>query len=139
MTPLEDPFLSMPTTPTPGSWRDPQADKPLSAAACQSWLNESPPWRLGPSHAELVRSVRFPSRLSALYYLGIVLDFARHLGVEPEIQVRGTDVTVKIGRPSERGLTRRDFELARRISLQEEVAPTSSPRTATHDPEDPKS
>ncbi|NJL18152.1 MAG: 4a-hydroxytetrahydrobiopterin dehydratase [Nitrospira sp.] len=114
MTPLEDPM------PTPGSWRDPKADKPLSSAACLQLLAETPPWRLGPSNAELVRTVRFATRLSALYYLGIVLDFARHLAVEPHVHVHGVDVTVRIGRPTERGLTRRDFQLARRISLVEE-------------------
>lgn len=135
MTPLEDP---PPTLPIPGSWRDPQADKPLSAEACQTLLNESPPWRLGPSHAEIVRSVRFASRLSAVFYMGIVLDFARHLGAEPEAQVRGPEVTVRIGRPSERGLTRRDFQLARRISLHEDVR-GSTPRSTPKDLEDSES
>ena len=118
MTPLEDPF------PNPGSWRDPRSDKPLSAEACRTLVSESPPWRLGPSNAELVRTVHFASRLSAVFYLGIVLDFARRLAVEPLVEVRGVDVTVRIGRPSDRALTQRDFQFARRVSLVEDAFDT---------------
>ena len=116
MTPLEDPF------PPPGSWRASQADPPLSAEACLELVGQLPPWSLGPHGAELVFRARLPTGLSALYLLGLALDFGKEIGVSPQIEVQGRSVIVKVGEPSGRALTQRDFRFARRLCWVEGVA-----------------
>lgn len=134
MTPLEDPF------PNPGSWRDPRTeslDKPLSQDRCLLLLAEMPPWQLGPSQAELVRTLKFPSRFSTLLFCGIVADFARETMTEPWLDFRGKSVIVRIGQPNTRPLNRRDFQLARRISLIEEpILAKKSLKPSTDEPTD---
>lgn len=91
--------------------------EPLKAERLQEALRALPSWRLTPGRAALSRSFRFPALGSSLAFVRLVTELAEELAHPPVLQLHGTQVKCRISTPDAGGITAKDLELARCISL----------------------
>jgi pterin-4a-carbinolamine dehydratase len=94
---------------------------PLPAEALAAELSALPGWRLTARQDALYRLFHFPAVGSAQLFARLVLALGDELGHPPALRVRGPRVTCRFSTPQSSlqlgGVTGRDFEMARRVSL----------------------
>lgn len=107
--------LSMQVQPGGTAARSPQSVDKLKAERVELFLQRSPEWRLGRGGTVLSRSVGFASPAGALAFAVMVTGLAEKLGGQPQLQLRGSRVSVSLTTPRAGGVTAADLALARRI------------------------
>ncbi len=86
----------------------------LSEMERQEFAASYPEWRLGGDH--LQRTFTFRDFAEAMGFVTEVALVAEKAGHHPDIEIRWNQVTLTLSTHSEGGLTRRDTDLAARIS-----------------------
>jgi pterin-4a-carbinolamine dehydratase len=89
----------------------------LEARRVHEELCALPWWRLNPSQSALYRTFRFPASGSSLAFVRLVTAIAAELGHSTTVRLTGALVTCRLSTPRVGGITSKDIELARRISL----------------------
>ena len=90
---------------------------PLPADALADELAALPGWRLTVQQDALYRLFHFPAAGSAQLFARLVLTLGDELGHPPALRVRGPRVTCRLSTSPLGGITGRDLEMARRVSL----------------------
>ena len=85
----------------------------LSFSEIKELLVEVPLWHLVDDHIE--RVFVFESFPLAIEFVTIVSEIAEQEGHHPDIDIRYTRVTLKLVTHDAGGLTRKDFEVAKRV------------------------
>jgi len=85
----------------------------LDTEAVQSLLQEVPDWNLEGN--AIVRSLEFPSFLSAIAFVNKVAEEAEKAKHHPDIDIRWQTVRLVLSSHSAGGLTSADFMLARKL------------------------
>lgn len=93
-----------------------QKPQRLTAGRVKTRLGGVPGWTGKDRSKTLVRSYRFASFRVAVAFVQFAGEVAEHFGHYPDIDVRGTQVTVTLTSREAGGLTERDFELARALN-----------------------
>lgn len=88
----------------------------LKAERIQGLLAELPGWRVAEDGAALERTHRFPTARAAAAFVAFTTELGEAVGYLPELDLRREEVTLRIAADPSPGLTRRDFDLARRFS-----------------------
>jgi 4a-hydroxytetrahydrobiopterin dehydratase len=89
----------------------------LAAERLAEELEALPGWRLTAQQDAIYRLFRFPAAGSAQLFARLALALADELGHPPTLRVRGPRVSCQLSTPWAGGITGRDFEMARRLSL----------------------
>lgn len=76
-----------------------------------------PHWRLNPNQSAIYRSFRFPATGSAVAFVRLVTALADEMGHATTLRLTGPLVTCRLTTGQVGGITGKDVELARRISL----------------------
>lgn len=72
-------------------------------------------WKPNTKHTQIVKTFSFPNFVAALAFLAKITVHAEILDHHPDIELSYGKVKVKLSTHSEKGLTKKDFELAERI------------------------
>jgi pterin-4a-carbinolamine dehydratase len=89
----------------------------LEAERVRREMDTLPHWRLNPSQNALYRSFRFPASGSAVAFVRLVTALAEEMGQATTLRLTGALVTCRLSTAQVGGITAKDCELARRISL----------------------
>jgi 4a-hydroxytetrahydrobiopterin dehydratase len=80
-------------------------------------LNRLPNWRVSQDGKSLSRTFKFTDEGTPLAFAGFVMTLATQASHFPAITLHRGTLTCKLTTPAAGGLTLKDFEMARRISL----------------------
>ncbi len=85
----------------------------LDDAAIEQGLDELPGWERRGN--EIVKTYRYADFAAAIAFVNRVAEVAETAGHHPDIDIRWNKVTLALSTHAQGGLTRHDFDLARRI------------------------
>ena len=114
---------SMPNvTSSPVSTRENALVRPksltrLKPERVQDGLRKLPNWRRSRDGKALVRTFKFTAERAPLAFAELVLAIAEKEGHQPTLTLSGGTVECRLTTPSASGITLRDLEMARRISI----------------------
>ena len=80
-------------------------------------LHKLPDWRVSQDGKSLSRTFKFTDEGTPLAFAGFVMTLATQASHFPAVILHRSTLTCKLTTPAAGGLTMKDFELARRISL----------------------
>lgn len=89
----------------------------LKPERVQDGLRKLPDWRPSRNGRALVRSFKFADEGAPLAFAGFILVLAAQEGHHPSLTLHRGTVECKLTTPAAGGITVRDLEMARRISL----------------------
>jgi pterin-4a-carbinolamine dehydratase len=89
----------------------------LKPERVQLLLNKLPAWRVSPDGCSVSRTFKFTDEVTLLAFAGFVLTVASKASHFPAVTLHRSTMTCKLTTPAAGGLTLKDFEIARRISL----------------------
>ncbi len=78
-------------------------------------LKDLSEWKLNPKYTMLSKSFKFPSFIAGLAFIAKITVHAEVLEHHPDIELSYGEVKVKLTTHDADGLTKKDFELAKRI------------------------
>jgi 4a-hydroxytetrahydrobiopterin dehydratase len=96
----------------------PAAVTRLKPERVQLMLRKLPQWRLSRDGKSLTRSFKFADPKAPLAFAGFITALAVEDGHYPAVTLNRETVVCKLTTPAAGGVTLKDFEMARRISLQ---------------------
>ncbi len=80
-------------------------------------LNKLPKWRISPDGKSLFRTFKFTDEGTPLAFASFVMTLATQARHFPAVILNQSTLTCRLTTPAAGGLTLKDFEMARRISL----------------------
>jgi 4a-hydroxytetrahydrobiopterin dehydratase len=89
----------------------------LKPERVQLLLNKLPDWRVSQDGKSLSRTFKFTCEGTPLAFAGFVMTLATQASHFPAVTLHRSTLTCKLTTPAAGGLTLKDFEMARRISL----------------------
>ncbi len=78
-------------------------------------LKELPEWKVNPKYTMISKTFTLPNFVSGLAFMAKIAVHAEVLGHHPDIELSYSTVKVKLTTHDADGLTKKDFELAKRI------------------------
>jgi len=108
--------------PSPVSARENALVRPksltrLKPERVQLGLRKLPSWRPSRDGKALVRTFKFTAERAPLAFAELVLAIAEKEGQQPTLTLSGGTVECRLTTPAAGGITLRDLEMARRISI----------------------
>lgn len=91
------------------------APKKLTAKEIDKWAEKHDAWTASAKHESLTQSFSFSSAVAALAFVAKVTVHAELLQHHPIIELSHGKVKIKLHTNEVKGLTKKDFDLAKRI------------------------
>jgi 4a-hydroxytetrahydrobiopterin dehydratase len=85
----------------------------LDEPTIEAWLSAIPDWRREGN--QIVRQLKLPSFADAISFVNMVAQLAEELNHHPDILIHYREVTLTLSTHEAGGLTKADFDLAKRI------------------------